>query len=262
MLTYEMFPCKKGVKQFIVLLHGFGGNYRIWKDQIPLLQKHINVLAINLPSHSIGNKKLTEMKISIEAITQEILKILDLFSIKNSIFMGVSLGTIFIKYIEMHHPEYVLNAIMVGAIGTLKSWRKAIVKMFSLIGDKIPFHFVYRSVSKIIMPAKTSERSRRIFCKCAKNLNAKEFKAWMKIVYEAIAMNIQFKKQKHLQNLYITGIRDIVFIKQIKKEVEATKAQYIEMLNCGHVCNMDKKEEFNTIIEKYLLGIQQVQPIT
>lgn len=146
MLHHVIFPCRnKFVEKYMVLLHGFGGNHRVWKKQIPVLQEKYNVLAINLPSHFDGNIKLTELSSpSLSTISKEIICVLDKYRIKSASFMGVSLGTVFIKYMEMYFPQYVKNAVLVGAIGDVGNFLKRTVDVFSIIGNKLPFTLVYR----------------------------------------------------------------------------------------------------------------------
>ncbi|AXQ29391.1 alpha/beta hydrolase [Solimonas sp. K1W22B-7] len=38
----------------LVLIHGFGGNWRMWKPVLPLLEKHHRVIVPTLPGHSGG----------------------------------------------------------------------------------------------------------------------------------------------------------------------------------------------------------------
>lgn len=180
MLHHILYPCNSAdVMEFTVLLHGFGGNHRVWKKQIPELQKVSNVLAINLPSHYDGNVKLTQLQnAGMAVITQEILQVLEKYHIREAVFMGVSLGTVFVKYIEMYYPKYVRNGILVGAIGDVGTFLKGAVNVFSKIGDKLPFKLVYRIFSKILMPMRVSRKSRKLFCECAKALNKYEFKAY------------------------------------------------------------------------------------
>lgn len=117
MLYHKLFKCQTDEsKPFIVLLHGFGGNHRVWKYQIPLLQQYFNVLAIDLPSHNDANLKLTKMKNDIESICKEIIYVLDMYNVNNAVFMAVSLGTVFVKYIEMYYLQYIDYSIMVGAV--------------------------------------------------------------------------------------------------------------------------------------------------
>lgn len=66
----------------MVLLHGFGGNNRVWKYQIPLLRQKFNVLAITLPSHGDNELKLSRIGSTFEIIVQEIIRVIDSLGIK------------------------------------------------------------------------------------------------------------------------------------------------------------------------------------
>lgn len=236
----------------VVFLHGFGGNHRVWKHQIPILCKNYNILTIDLPSHNEGNFKLTQIDISIKSVSLEIIKILNYYNITNAIFVGVSLGTIFIKYIEEYFPCYVSKALMVGAVCDVGLFLQIVVKTFSKIGNLLPANFVYTVFSKVLMPAKESKKSREIFCKYAKILNRHEFKAWMHIFKENFSFGKRFNNKKHKNNLYIAGIKDYCFLKGIRSEVEQTKSKLIVLQSCGHVCNIDQKEKFNQMLIDFL----------
>ena len=239
--------------KFVVLLHGFGGNHMVWKHQLDTLRSKVNVLAIDLPSHNKCNKKLSDMTISLDSVSKEILKVLDKYDIKQAMFMGVSLGTVFIKYIEEYYPEYISSAILVGAIGSVGLALRLAVRVFSRIGDKLPFKQVYSLFSKILMPWKVSAKSREIFCECAKDLNPKEFKSYMFIFKEHFKYNKNiFLKREHKENFYVSGRGDLCFIKGVLEDVRKTKAKLRTIKNCGHVANIDQKEEFNTILSKRL----------
>ena len=67
MLHHTFIPAEDGNTETIVLLHGFGGNSRIWKYQIPLLSKYYNVLTIDLPSHNEGNLRLSELDVTLDS---------------------------------------------------------------------------------------------------------------------------------------------------------------------------------------------------
>lgn len=250
-LHHEIFPCEHETSRFAVLLHGFGGNHRIWKHQIPVLQKNCNVLAIDLPSHNTANIKLTQITASIQAVTKEILKVLDSYNITKAMFIGVSLGTIFIRYIEEFYPRYADKALLVGAVCNVGLFLRLVVYLFSKIGDKLPFKLVYNVFSKVLMPSKNSKKSRKVFCECAKVLNRHEFKAWMHIFKENFKFNKRFAKNSHKNNLYVVGVSDFCFIKGIKQEASLTGATLELLKDCGHVANIDQKEKFNKILENF-----------
>lgn len=260
MLHHILYPCNNAeVMNFTVLLHGFGGNHRVWKKQIPELQKVSNVLAVNLPSHYDGNVKLTQLHdTGIAVIVQEILQVLERYHIRDAVFMGVSLGTVFVKYIEMYYPKYVRNGILVGAIGDVGTFLKGAVNIFSRIGDKLPFTLVYRIFSKILMPMRVSKKSRKLFCECARALNKYEFKAYMNIFKEHFSLVKQFAKKKHKNNFYILGEWDKCFLKGAVTEAKETGAKLRLLRHSGHVCNIDSVEEFNRIMLEYLKGQERL----
>lgn len=257
LLAHKIFECTNkdscDKDKFVVLIHGFGGNHRVWKNQIDVITEKANVIAIDLPSHNVDNKKLSDMTISLESISIEILDVLDKYNIKHAMFMGVSLGTVFIKYIEEFYPEYVSSAILVGAIGNVGLALRMVVRLFSRIGDKIPFKPVYSIFSKVIMPWKVSTKSRQIFCECARVLNSKEFKSYMFIFKEHFKFNKNiFLKKEHSENFYISGRGDLCFIKGVLEDVKKTKARLKTIKNCGHIANIDQKELFNELLAKRL----------
>lgn len=252
MLQYKLFANECDGGSYAVLLHGFGGNHRIWKYQIPLLQKKFNVIAIDLPSHGENKLKLSKMNPCIENIVKEIIGVLDSLNVKKAIFLGVSLGTVFIRYMEVFYKSYVEKAILVGAVGTVGLFLRTAVSVFSKIGDKLPFYFVYKIFAKLLMPWKVSRKSRQIFCECAKDLNRKEFRAYMYIFKENFAFVKKFFKDReciHKENTYISGRGDLCFIKGIEEETSTTQAEMIIMEHCGHVCNIDKKRQFNSLLK-------------
>lgn len=236
----------------IVLLHGFGGNHRIWKHQIDVLNRYYNVLSIDLPSHNENNIKLSEMKVSLKEVCTKIIEVVDNYNIDHAIFIGVSLGTIFVKCIEVYYPSYVDCGILVGTVATVNWLLRICVTLFSKIGDKISFKLVYNIFSRIIMPMHDSKNSRDIFRKCAEALNKKEFKLYMKIFDQAFKFNEKFKDTIHKENIYITGDKDICFKNGVFKEALSTKSRLLIFNNCGHVCNIDKKEKFNYTVGRFL----------
>lgn len=252
MLYHQIFECQTDKSnQFIVLLHGFGGNHRVWKHQIPLLQQYFNVLAIDLPSHNEENLKLTKMKNNIESICNEIICVLNKYNINNAIFMAVSLGTVFIKYIEIYYPQYIDYSIMVGAVCAVGTFLTTSVNLFSVIGDKLPFSMVYSIFSKVLMPSKNSKQSRKVFRQCAKALNRHEFKAWMNIFKENFKLSEKyFKLVSNPKNLYIAGNLDLCFLKGIRREAVGTNSRLVVFKHCGHICNIDQKIKFNSLLLK------------
>lgn len=252
MLDYKVFECVNESDEHIILLHGFGGNYRIWNSQIPILRQNFNVVAINLPSHDQNNIKLSQMITTTEEISNKILEVMNELNLKNAIFMGVSIGTLFIKYLELYHADKVKYGILVGSVGYLNSFLKIAINTLYRIGDKLPSDKIYHIFSRIIMPKKCSDKSRRMFRMFAKVLSVNEFRAWLIIFIESSKLNKMFMQECRNKNLYISGESDVCFLHNIKKEAKKIDADFILIEDCGHVCNIDQTEVFNNLLSDYL----------
>lgn len=224
-----------------------------------MLSKYFNVLAIDLPSHNEGNLRLSQLEVTLDAISREILAVCDQYSVGHAIFMGVSLGTVFVKYIEAFYPEYVEYGILVGAVATVNALLSGCAKLFSRIGDKLPFAAVYHVFSWFFMPGKRNEESRNIFRKCAIALNQKEFRLYMHILNQAFRFSKIFEKEHHPENIYISGKLDRCFLRRTVREAKQTCGKMIQMASCGHVCNIVQKERFNELMMK-LLDRDQLLP--
>ena len=252
MLHHEMIKAENGNDKTIVLLHGFGGNSKVWKYQIPLLAKYYNVLTIDLPSHHKDNIRLSELEVSLDSVAKEILAVCDKYEVHNATFMGVSLGTIFVKYIEAFYPDYVDFGILVGAVATVNVFFRFFSKLFALIGDKMPFTAVYHIFSWILMPGKLNEESRNVFRKCAVALNKKEFKLYMHIFNQAFRFSKVFEKGNHPENVYVSGKQDNCFLRRATLESIRSNGRMIQMQTCGHVCNIVQKNRFNELMLELL----------
>lgn len=189
---------------------------------------------------------------TLDVVVGEITQVLDERGIQRAVFMGVSLGTIFIKYMEMRCGSYIDKAILVGALGTVGKPLRRAVNVFAKIGDKLPFPVVYRIMAKLFMPWKVSKTSSKVFCKCAKALNSQEFKAYMNIFIEHFSLCDEFVSRLHEENVYISGRGDLCFINGIVEEADLTDAELIIIEHCGHVCNIDQSRQFNDIISELL----------
>lgn len=74
----------------LILLHGFGGTWRMWKPLLPLLEPHHRVLVPTLPGHT-GGIALTE-RASPVSISHAFARQLRARGIRDAHFVGQSLG--------------------------------------------------------------------------------------------------------------------------------------------------------------------------
>ncbi len=84
--------CEQGSGAVLLLLHGLGGTWHIWKPVLKLLPSHFRVLALTLPGHSGGPPLLPGAVPSVDAIADALVVDLRARGIEHAHVAGNSLG--------------------------------------------------------------------------------------------------------------------------------------------------------------------------
>lgn len=92
-----------GAGDSIVLVHGFGEDSRIWKQQVDFLQSHYQLLLPNLPG--TGASQIGNHPLSIESMATCLLQMLDAEKIEQCIMLGHSMGGYIALAFAEQYPE-------------------------------------------------------------------------------------------------------------------------------------------------------------
>ncbi|UMB53991.1 alpha/beta hydrolase [Lutibacter sp. A64] len=249
MLNYTTYKHKTS-KEWVTFVHGAGGSSSIWFKQIRSFSAIYNVLILDLRGHGNSKKVLQEAfkeKYTFDAITHDIVEVIDHLNIKQSHFAGISLGTILIRNLAEKHPERVKSMIMGGAIMKLNLKSQLLIRIGVLFKSIVPYLLLYKLFAFIIMPRKNHKKSRLIFVNEAKKLYQKEFIRWFKLTSEINPLLRFFRTTAiNIPTFYIMGEEDHLFLPSIKEVVEThLKSTLFVIENCGHVVNIEQAQVFN-----------------
>jgi pimeloyl-ACP methyl ester carboxylesterase len=250
MLSFTTYKHKTAA-EWVTFVHGAGGSSSIWFKQIRSFSAHFNVLVLDLRGHGNSKQKIKDHfieKYTFDAITNDIVEVIDYLKIKSSHFTGISLGTILIRNLAEKHPERVKSMIMGGAIMQLNFKSQLLMRLGVLCKSIVPYLLLYKLFAFIIMPRKNHKKSRLIFVNEAKKLYQKEFIRWFKLTAEINPLLRFFRASEiKIPTMYIMGEEDHLFLPAIK--IIAAKHLQSSLLivkNCGHVVNIEQAEIFNT----------------
>ncbi len=237
-------------KEWVVFVHGAGGSSSIWFKQIRAYKEHFNLLFIDLRGHGKSNQLIKDIisnKYTFKSVTMDILRVLDHLKIQSAHFVGMSLGTIIVRNIAELAAERVRTMVLGGAVTRLNTRSQILVTLGNFSKHIIPYMWLYRLFAYIVMPQRSQKESRHLFVREAKKLCQKEFKRWFILTSEVNPLNRYFKdKELPIPTLYLMGDKDYMFIQPVKEMVaEHRSSQLKEIEDCGHVCNVEKPEEFN-----------------
>lgn len=246
MLDYRLY--KGHGSEYVVLLHGIGGNSRIFYKQIKAYLKHFNVVAIHLPGHGKSpDIDSYKDKFSFDLIVREITKTLDKLAIRKAHFVGISLGSIVLHQLLKTQPGRIRSAVLGGAITRFNRFAKLLIKIAGAIKGFIPFMWLYKILALILMPKENHRDSRRLFIREAARMHRDNFLAWYAL---ATDVEIAFADTHTVEvpKLYISGAEDHMFVNELKEDLsEDENAELVILGQCGHVCNIEKADDFNQL---------------
>lgn len=261
MLYYKTYPHPKN-QEWIVFIHGAGGSSAIWHKQIREFREEFNLLLIDLRGHgrSAGYiKNIWNDKYTFQALTKDIIEVLDHLNLPPAHFMGVSLGTILTRQLAEMEPQRVKSMVMAGAVTKLTITSRMLVVLGNAFKSLVPYIWLYSLFAWIIMPRRHHSESRNLFIREAKRLCQKEFIRWFKLTKDVNPLLKYFKeKDIGIPTLYVMGEEDIMFLEPVKKIVQEHKLSLLKIVKaCGHVVNVEQPEVFNRVSLQFLKNQNQ-----
>lgn len=244
---------------WVVPVHGAGGSSAIWFRQLRAYREQFNVLLVDLRGHggSAGLEVRPDLQhYTFEAVSREVLDVLDHVGIRDAHFVGISLGCLIIRNIAEIAPERVKSMVLGGAIVRLDLRSRALVVVGNAFKRFMPFMWLYRIYAWILLPRTGHRESRMIFIREAKKLARQEFLRWFRLSMELTSMLRRFDERPvAVPTLYLMGEEDHMFLPAVKQLVTRDPNALLRVIRqCGHVCNIERPEPFNQISTAFMLG--------
>lgn len=240
--------------EWVVFVHGAGGSSSIWYRQVREFRKAFNVLLIDLRGHGDSQPPLLLPvqgdRYTFEAVSREIMDVLDQEEIASAHFVGISLGCILIRTLGEIAPSRVRSMVMGGAIIRLNLRSRFLVTVGNATKRFIPYMWLYRLFAWIIMPRRRHRQARTLFVTEARRLCQKEFIRWFRLTCEVNPLLRLFEqKELPIPTLYVMGDEDYMFLAPVSRMMRHhTEFSRLEVLpGCGHVVNVDRPEQFNLL---------------
>ena len=264
MLYYKKYE-HSPTKDWAVFIHGAGGSSSIWFQQLKSFETVFNVLLVDLRGHGKSRdilQKYYDREYTFDDICEDIFEVLDHLKIKEAHFIGVSLGTIIIRNLNELAPERVQSAILCGAITRLNIRSRFLVFLGNTFKKVVPYMWLYKFFAWIIMPKKNHAKARKLFINEAKKLYQKEFLRWFQLT-DSVNPLLRYFKEKETETpmLYVMGDEDYLFLTPVQQIVNQHKQAFLEVIeSCGHVCNVEKPNEFNSASIAFLEKQNSITP--
>lgn len=260
-LDYKAFSNDQ-TNEWVVFLHGFGGNHNIFFKQMDSFKKHFNLLFIDLPGH--GQSPFhAGVPCLLTGTSQHVINILDNLSIKSAHFLGVSLGTIVMQSIALEYPKRIKSMTLGGAAGKWLKWGEILGKMTvsPLFRQILPYMLPFQTFAHIMMPKRKHSLSRNIFIREARNLGQQTYLGWAFVIRDSHKVYDRLRERTNtIPKLYVSGSEDYMFLRGIMKHVNIEASARLHVIQkCGHVCNIEKASEFNKVALNFIHMVVQTK---
>ncbi|HEX6135588.1 MAG TPA: alpha/beta hydrolase [Longimicrobiales bacterium] len=238
--------------EWVVLVHGAGGSSTIWFRQLRAYRAEFNVLLVDLRGHghsAAAGAGRGARHYTFDAISRDVIGVLDHLGIRRAHFVGVSLGCLIIRTIAEIAPERVHSMVLGGAIARLNVRSRILVVLGNALKRVIPFMWLYRLYAWILLPRAGHRESRLIFVREAQKLARKEFLRWFRLTMELPAVLRLFEQRETgIPTLYLMGSEDYMFLPAARQLAERHRNALLHVIEqCGHVCNIEKADLFNQV---------------
>ena len=101
-------------KQAVVLIHGWGGNLGIWKEQVAALKTRAKLILIDLPGHGRSDKPRTDY--TMDFFAGGVVAVLKDAGIKKATLVGHSMGAPVICRVYAQAPEKIAGLVAVDGL--------------------------------------------------------------------------------------------------------------------------------------------------
>jgi len=239
--------------EWVIFLHGLGGNSNIYYKQVDEYKKHFNLMFIDLFGHGCTLEQLNVY--TFETLAKSAINVMDEENITSAHIVGVSLGTIVMDAFSILAPDRIKTMTLSGAVQGYDLRARFLLKTGALLQWVIPYMWLYRLFAFIMMPKKSHAAARQIFAREAQKLGGREFRKWYKLMesLEPFYASLPAQPQNTIPRLYISGDEDHLFLPFVIQSYLRDPLASIHIIEkSGHVCNIEKPEEFNRVSLSYL----------
>lgn len=239
--------------KWLVLLHGFAGSANMWKKQTEILKNYYNLLIIDLPGHGKSKEYLHSKYFhSFTEIGDLIVDKMNEEHVYKATFLCLSLGSLVFAGILKNHSEVIESAILCGAVAGVSKLVEMFIKIVYNFIQFIPYNFLMKVACLTLLPKHSHKVIRRLFERSARKMGDVEFKAWCHLLVKDLKV-LKILKGIKKEILFISGDEDYMFLTGVKRKAAQLLNSKFEIIkNCSHVCNIQKANEVNQMVLKWM----------
>ncbi|MCB0341061.1 MAG: alpha/beta fold hydrolase [Pseudobdellovibrionaceae bacterium] len=248
----ELFFTKRGRGEPLVLLHGLGSSHLDWEEQLPLLEQHFTVYALDFRGH--GRSPRPDGPYSIPMFAEDVKELMGHEKIESAIFLGISMGGMVAMQLAVDEPSKVKKLVLVNTTPEVLIQSKK--QKYLLYSRLAMIHLLgIRGLGEIgsrkLLPGKRLQSARKRLCRRFKKNDKESYLAALNAI---IGWSVKHDLYKIVApTLVISGDLDYTTPSEKKEWVAMIpQSEMVIIENSRHVSNYDQPEAFNKALAQFL----------
>lgn len=251
-MSIELYESGDPSKQTLVFAHGLGASLIQWEGQFEYF-KEFHVVAISLQGHGKSDK--SNDVYSIEDYLDTYIELFEVLSIKDCIWIGNSMGGV-LGYAVMKSKPLLINQLITNGTTPKLMMPKILLKMIYMM-DKLLIDFIgFKGYVKFAANHVTQYDM----------IKPKIFEMFRMATAQTIVVSHQvLGRYDYLEALNETSIPILIIKSPNDKDINRYLNKYneifeldhvttVEFKDTGHICNMERPDEYNKLVMKAIQG--------
>lgn len=241
----------KGAGEAVVFVHGLGGDLNIWHSQVNACSRFFKTVAYDL--RGSGRTDVAQPEYSIELLVEDLKALLDHESIESAHIVAHSMGTLVAEHFAVAYPEAVKSLTLVGGFTEPPAGaRKALADRSTVVREN-----GMESIADALLEggfsatSKTNQAAMGLVRSLLQKNDAEGYAASCRALAEAKAIH---HKEVTVPVLIIAGDEDKTTPLPMEKALYQSfpNAELVVLPNCGHWATIEKPDEVNGAILRFL----------
>ncbi|MDP3313524.1 alpha/beta fold hydrolase [Lutibacter sp.] len=240
----------KGEKT-ILFLHGMGGAYDLWWQQVVAFEKNYKIITYTLP----------EEINSLENATKGILKILETENVYTFYAVGTSMGGYITQYLVNTIPNRVEKAVFGNTFPPnhlIAKENKGKSKIIPWLPEILISKLGEKKLNEEIVPAAKNSELLKAFLPSL-HFSKKQFMNRYYVVIDNFVANPAKQEIQRIPKLIIESDNDPLIHPQLRKEIKELykDAEIYTFYNEGHFPYINASEKYNKVLYNFLTNNKQ-----
>ncbi|EKQ57479.1 MULTISPECIES: alpha/beta hydrolase [unclassified Clostridium] len=252
----KLFYSVKGEGKPLIFIHGNFNDSRVWRYQVESFSSQYKVISYDQRGYGKSDTPTSTF-----SHFEDLKVILDSLEIKSAVIIGSSSGGSIAIDFALKYPDYVDALILASpAVNGYRYPLKLIIeamKSISLLKSKgfeaAIEKFINSSFWSYFIPDQSNEKARKLILETIRT--QKNFYSWnFKLAVPEKPYAAKRLGEIHIPTLIVLGNRDFAFNVKVGERLHAgiESSDKITISDCGHLPFVEKYEEFNKQICKFL----------